>query len=102
MVTTLWVLMSLTIWMGEELVVDAVNAYPTEKECRTALEQRARQVAALPHCCGGGANLRCIPWSGQELKPHTGPYMQTVPPGHSGSRTIEKCKSETADASSCF
>jgi len=47
MVTTLWVLMSLTIWMGEELVVDAVNAYPTEKECRTALEQRARQVAAL-------------------------------------------------------
>jgi hypothetical protein len=60
--TTLWVLLSLTMWMGQELVVDAVNAYSTAAECRAALRLRAAEVATLPHCCGGGAHLRCIPW----------------------------------------
>jgi hypothetical protein len=69
--------------MGQELVVDAVNAYPTAEECRAALRLRAAQVATLPHCCGGGAHLRCIPWPERlALSPHTGPYMgESKPPG---------------------
>jgi hypothetical protein len=75
MITTIYVLLALTIWMGEELDVHVVNVFPTQADCVKALAAEQLHTDRLPHCCGGAENLRCFSWSGQNLKPHTGPYF---------------------------
>ena len=37
--TTLWLLVSLTIWQGQEVYVEALNAYQNANECQIALKQ---------------------------------------------------------------
>jgi hypothetical protein len=74
MITTIYVLLALTIWMGEELNVHTVN-FPTRADCLKALAVETTHTNGLPHCCGGDETLRCFAWSGQSLKPHAGPYF---------------------------
>lgn len=75
MITTVYVLLALTIWMGEELDVHTVNVFPTQADCMKALAVETLHTNGLPHCCGGDETLRCFAWSGQSLKPHAGPYF---------------------------
>jgi hypothetical protein len=74
MISTIYVLLALTIWMGEELEVHVVNVFPTQADCMKALAVETQHTNGLPHCCGGAETLRCFAWSGQSLKPHAGPY----------------------------
>jgi hypothetical protein len=74
MVHTIYVLLALTIWMGQELEAHVVNVFPTRAECLKGLVDERSHTANLPHCCGGDENLRCFAWGGQQLEPHGGPY----------------------------
>jgi hypothetical protein len=76
MVHTIYILLALTIWMGEELEAHVVNVFASQADCAKALAVEQRHTASLPHCCGGAENLRCVAWSDLELKPHIGPYYQ--------------------------
>ncbi len=60
MVETLFILLALTVWMGEEVEVHVVNVLPTEAECARALAVETQYTNSLPHCCGGAATLRCF------------------------------------------
>jgi hypothetical protein len=75
MITTIYVLLALTVWMGEELDVHTVNVFPTQADCMKALAAETLHTNSLPHCCGGAEILRCFAWSGQSLKPHIGAYF---------------------------
>jgi hypothetical protein len=76
MITTIYVLLALTVWMGEELEVHTVNVFTTQADCAKALGVETLHTNGLPHCCGGSETLRCVAWPGMGMKPHTGPYYK--------------------------
>lgn len=80
MINTIYVLLALTIWMGEELEVHVVNVFPSQATCQKALAVEQRHTDSLPHCCGGAAQLRCVAWAGQTLKTAYRPLLPEATP----------------------
>jgi hypothetical protein len=74
MITTIYLLIGLTSFMGQGIDANIVNVYPTHEECEQGLYAEKIHTANLPHCCGGDRTYRCIAWGGENLLPHSGAY----------------------------
>jgi hypothetical protein len=60
MINTIYILLALTVWMGEALDVHVVNVFPSKADCMRGLAEEQRHTDSLPHCCGGAETLRCV------------------------------------------
>jgi beta-lactam-binding protein with PASTA domain len=63
MLSTVWVLIVMTVFMGEP-ATKMINHFDSKQQCEAALAIEAHKRAKLPHAQGGGSFYQCSVWQG--------------------------------------
>ena len=61
MQNTVWVLMMMTVYMGEP-VTRMLGHFDSQQQCQATLNAEAAKRARLSHAEGGGSFYQCSPW----------------------------------------